>query len=218
MSVKADVDRIGNKIGAMIMNASLRVTSNRVVKIQAEVDRLQSNFFTTLAMKTIGAESAPSLGAYTPNWEDLSTSYTSRKKKRGKGFYQYTGRLRQSLLRSKATTAFGKPLVLLTSGGRYRDQNVYVQNNRARTVVGKFVSLESLRRNKSIQAAIIVDIYPTLTESLKRGKIDEGKYFSDNIAIKMTNYKGKRWRPILAPYMNWWLEVKAREAVRRGLR
>jgi len=212
------IDRIGSKIGGMIMGSSDKVMENRVIKVRKEVDRLQDQFFLQLAQKTIDVQSAPSLGAFTPTWKKLDPDYASRKKKLGKGFYNYSGKLKQSLLRSKAVTAFGRPLVSLGSGGKFRNQNVYVQNNRARTVKGKPIALDALVRNKSLQKSIIVDIYPRLTESLNKGRINEGKYFSDKIAIKMTNFRGGRDRPILKNYMNWWLEVKAKEAVRRGLR
>lgn len=218
MSNDKAIDRIGSKIGGMILGASDKVMENRVIKVRREIDRLQDQFFLQLAQKTIDAQAAPNLGVFTPTWKGLAPVYATKKKKQGKGFYNYSGKLKQSLLRSKAVTAFGRPLISLGSGGRFRNQNVYVQNNRARTIKGKPIALDSLVKNKSLQKSIIVDLYPRLTESLKQGRINEGKYFSDKIAIKMTNYRGGRDRPILKNYMNWWLEVKAKEAVRRGLR
>lgn len=212
------IDRVSNRLYGILEQKTNAAVNRRARLVEQAVIKVQGQFYSTLAALTIGASGPPALDGWTPTWRELSESYSKRKKAKGKtGFYNYSGKLKQSLLRSKATTTFGTPLVFLDSGGTYRSQRVYTNPATGAGVTSKGVPF-SLAKLKNLRHTISVDIYPKIPGSIKGMRLDEGEYFSDNIAIKMTNYKGGRWRPILVHYMNWWLETRARDAIRKAIR
>ena len=217
MTIDTDIQSIKNRLFSLVETENNRVINRRVAKLEDALVDLQSKFFTQLANLTIGASGAPALGVYSPTWKPLSESYKRKKRRRGQAeneFYSFTGGLKQGLLRSKATTAFGKPLITIGSGGKFRKQFVEVQGNVGRSTTGRFVSA---RQIKELKRTIVVDLYPNVTENIRDGRIDEGAYFSDKVAIKMTNFRGGRDRPILVQFMNWWLDVEATRITRKIL-
>lgn len=214
------IDRIANRLAGIVQDGGQRLIANRAAKLDTELTKLQGQFFLGLATAAINVDTPPNLGIYTPKWKPLDEKYKRRSKKQGKGFYNFRGQLRQSLLRSKALTAFGRPLITVSGVGRYNRKAAYVVpsggRNLGRTPTGGVVALGNIKN--VLPRAIIIDLYPKVSEPIANGSLNEGEYFSEKIAVKMTNYKGGRDRPILVNYMNWWLDVKARQTVRKVLK
>lgn len=212
------IDRIANRLYGQFQVKTEEAINRRVKNIQKELKVVQANFYTTLAAMTIGADGPPDLDGWTPTWRELSADYLKKKRRKNKeGFYNFSGKLKQSLLRSKATTTFGTPLIYVGEGGSYRNQRVYTNPKTGAGITAKGTPF-ALDKLKNLRYTLSVDLYPRVKENIRSLRIDEGNYFSDNIAMKMTNYKGARWRPILVHYMNWWLENRARDAVRKAIR
>lgn len=212
--------RIRNRIESALNTAIGRITTENMKLIQKKLDRLQRSFFISLARMAIGVDEPPDLGRYTPEWKPLTPTY-ARRRKREKGisegqYYLRTGGLRRSLSQSKAITSFGRPVIELRKAGSVNRKRAFVFDQIAQLAEsGRFVSLKDI---KNVRFVISIDLFPKVKESLKSGRIHENRYFSEKISVKMTNFRGKRERPILAQFMNWWLDVRARNLVRSVLR
>lgn len=173
-----------------------------VTRVNALVKKNQEQFFTILAQKIIGATSPPDLGPYTPVWAPLTAAYTKwrLKKKRvaRNRFYEYRSRrgedgktsLKELLQAVKSSSVFGAPLVYKSKqkvGGRWRN-------------------------------SIAVDLYPKVSEFLSGEQIDEKRYFQGRnrgIAWRVRNWQGTHLRPIMQPYMLWWMNIKMTDLIRR---
>ena len=182
-------------------------------RVETALIKLQSKFFKTLASMVIDAESPPDLDEDTPTWTKLNPKYLAYKKKKGygKGFYSFKGSLAQSWRQQQAVTAFGSPLVsahdtkggaLPAGGGVYRNAK------------GRFTSGVGGRTR-----VLKVNLYPFVEENIQiaQGPEFEGKYLSKSQAIRVTNKRGGRDRPIVIPFMRWWLKVKAKQTISRSV-
>ena len=67
---------------------------------------------------------------------------------------------------------------------------------------------------------MVVDLYPNVAENLKTPQSSEfeGEYFGKSVALKTTNWRGGRDRPIMIPFMNWWLNSKAISVIESAIR
>lgn len=224
-SYEDQIDRIANNLFSVVDDEVNVLLTKKTKLLQKRLNDLQKNFFQILSSKIIAVKAAPELGDFTPKWKSLSlnASYRSKKIREGRSpneFYSFTGRLQRSLLQSKAVNAFGTPVVTIGTGGTYRSQTIY-QNPKTGggiTSSGKNFSLDKIKAQK-ITKTISVNLFPDVKENLKSGgKLGfEGEYVSDKIAMKLTNYRGMRNRPILIPFMNWWLNVKATQIIRNTI-
>ena len=213
-TVDADIERIGNTLDATIGNAVDAYMNRKEKLIERNLLKLQGEFFKTLALMTINAANAPNLGEYTPTWKPLDPGYTARKQKRGKGFYNFRGGLKRSLMASKATTSLGTPVVMTDAYAQSpagKARYTYT-NGTARRDSGSIVA----KGKYEVKRVFSIDLYPKVMEDIDED-MPFGNYFSKNIAVKMTNYRGQQDRPILANFMNWWLDVKAKQIVMKAL-
>src|SRR5690606_4566490 len=111
-------------------------------------------------LKVVGATKPPALGQYTPFWLPLDDDYTERREfETGVDqdqFFLRSGKMETTMKQMKATTYFGKPLVLYKRGSFEQ----------------KPMEKYSKPKNKHITdkrtAVISVDLFPKLT-----GSIDE---------------------------------------------
>lgn len=205
-----DLQRIKNQVLNVINTRTDTYVQRRVVTLSDQLLALQDQFFTIMVQKGIDVTSAPSLGVYTAEWGALSKKYARTKKKlTHPGFYYYSGRLKAGLLRSKATTAFGKPLVKVSSNKSGDGAVTYK--------AGKTLKLQDLR--KSQNRYLVIQLYPKVKENLKALRAEDyGQYIPGRRAIKLATRRGSETRPYLANYMNWWLDTKAMAVIKRNLK
>lgn len=216
MAVNDDISRIKNSLYRIANRGIETILEKKIAQINKNINKLQDQFFTILSQKIVGAKSAPDLGAFTPPpWKPLNPKYLMRKRRKGAGdgFFKFTGKLQRSLKQTKAVNAFGKPVAEITQGARSGGKFVTVRNGRAQSETGQFVAMKGLR----VRPVITVDLYPRVTESIRDGRLNMSKYFTKQTAVKLTNWRGREDRPIIAYYMNWWLDVKARRVVTQAL-
>lgn len=201
MVKKSTTPEIKNTFVSALDKSVTRRAEQIATKMDMLVKKAQKTFFAVLAGKIIGATSAPSLGQYTPNWKPLTKSYQDyRLKRRGVArskFYEFNSRknpqgkatLKDLLASAKAETAFGTPLARKGRSGR---------------------------RN-----AVVVYPFPKVTDNLRSGEIDEKNYLKGRnrgIAWRLRNFQGSRLRPILQPFMLWWLDVKMKQLIREAVK
>lgn len=218
MSKNSDyIDRIQSRLYTLVEDRAGEILEAKATRLLTALDSLQELFFIQLANNIIGADAPPDLGQWKTQWAPLrDKKYIARKEKLGlSGFYRYSGKLEQSLLRSKARTSFGKPLVYITLGGTYNNQRRYEKSTGV--VVNQKGKISSLKNVKNLKFTISIDLYPKIKEDIRKGNIPEGEYLSKIVALRLTNYRGKRLRPIFTQYLNWWLDVKAKQTVNRVL-
>ena len=205
-----DVERIKNRVLSVITNRTDKFIEHRVKTLEDRLVELQGLFFTEMVQKGISVASAPPLGVYTESWSPLSRKYMRTKKKQmNSGCYHYSGRLKSGLSRSSAITAFGKPLVQVSSNRTGTNAIAYK--------TGKALKLKDISNKQN--RYIIVSLYPKVKESLKKLQAEDyGKYIPGQRAFKLASYRGNETRPYLANYMNWWLDVKATSTIKRALK
>jgi len=197
MAFKDDIARIEKRLYSLASTGVEEILRSKAKLIEKKLTELQNQFFTIMIQKVVGASGPPALGSYTPpRWKSLNTKYAATKRKQvNPGFFKNTGGLQQSLRQSRALNAFGRPSVNIGN---------------AVTRQGK-VNLDPKTRGRT-RPVFIIDLYPKVEESLNNGKA-LARYFSPKVAYKLTNWRGREDRPIIAEYMKWWLDVKARRAV-----
>ena len=207
------------------------IFADKAEEIQRRVNRVHERFFKKLVMKAIDVKSAPNLGEYTPVWEPLSSGktgnggYLAKKKRLGQSsnFFIATGELKTAMQRLISKTVLGTPLVSFTptgfvgaigTRGRLEQWKGRADKRKViRNAKGQFAKVENVRRR--VTASIFVDPYPKILEDITKTILDESKYFDDDeIAKKLKTPKGNRVRPMFTNFLNWFLDVEIRKAIR----
>lgn len=231
-----NIDRMGNILYGTLAVSRDDAVDRRIAAIEDATKLVQQKFFTYLTSKLIGADDVLELDEFTPFWKNLSDDYQKKKTRLGldgSAFFEYrsSGKrlptyleednpptLKTALKRQNAFKIFGTPVVLPGDGGTFNRKRVYTNPNTGYgiTAGGKPFALSKL---KDIKTTISVDLYPKIKVPLK-GNIDEDSLFKrdDAIAMKLQSWRGNRYRPIMAQYMNWWLNNTAAFAVSRAIR
>ena len=223
---KFDAYVIGRKLSQIVERKTLDAVQRQADKLQDVAEDAQGVFFSMLASKIIGQSEPPELkstaGYYGEDWVELDESYKQRRyREKGIGFdsfYEYSGGLKASLNRSKAKNAFGTAVLTIDEIGTYRKQLVRVTNNRARIIsTNKPIAVDKV---KDKRYAVTVDFFPKVTENIFSNSFVKhlGNYTSAPIALKLTNWRGKELRPVIRPYINWWLNVYSKQQLKRALR
>lgn len=211
-------ERVGNTLFTMVEEGFEDRFAEVADRLEKHVQAVQKDFFDIMAIKAIDVSGPPDLGSYTPTWKALTTKYLAAKGKAGfsTNFYKRTGALQTSLQKLNPLTVLGKPVVRFkpSSGsgvsGRYeRWQGAGSRRFVVRDSRGRFTSTP-----KNIKAIIGVNPYSKLPDV---DEVDEIKVLGKEIGSKLKNPGGKRQRPILRNYLNWWLETKIAEAMAKAL-
>ncbi len=156
-----------NVINSVIDRAAAKKTDEMAKRLDRNVKNAQSQFFSIMASKIIGATAAPNLGKSTPSWQPLDSRYTTYRLKkfniaRGR-FYEFQSRrgneqnLKDLLATVRASSVFGTPTVT-------------VQRTRAG---GK-------TRNR-----IVIDLFPKVIEDIMTGVIDAKLFESTQPADRL---------------------------------
>ena len=171
---------------------------NRVAKqMVLDIAVMNRSFFQQFVAKSIGVQAAPDLAEFTRPWKALSThggndSYSKRKERQfpGKGFFERTGALKRSLLQATGS-ALGKPTVEFT-----RIPTKVATNQSFRFEIEPAPALRNLRGIRLLEA------------------INSG---TQQRSMKLSAFRGQMTRPVLEPYLRWYVKYVVGPSVLRRL-
>lgn len=221
------MDRVANRFIVALQQGISNTYNDRIRKIELELQKVHRKFFKVMAMKTMDVKNVPSLGSYTPEWKQLSKKYKDKKLRMGRSpnFYSNTGDLKRTIQGLNATTVLGAPLVRLGGLGQnlvkrtetwtFKKTNTQV----TRTVIrnqGSFATSRIL--NQNLPKGITITPFPKVVENALSGMLNESDYFSEDIATKLKNPKGRRLRPLFTNYLNWYIDTEIRKAINIGMK
>lgn len=208
---------VGTEILAVIERELDREVGGLTQKLEKIVREENKKFFNILVKKGFGKSSQPNLGNFTPSaWQPLSKNYVEFKKKHGlgKGFFRKTGALEGQLKALNPESVLGRPRADgFRSGSRGNPdlvQSTFVRRGKTITqprLRGRFASPDELFR--TFRGQIFINPIPKIKFGLK-GKAQEELLFpgnENNIINKFSNPRDRRLRPLLANYIDWWINV-----------
>ena len=227
------IEEVPKFINAAINKLINKNTDYTLKLIEKRILTIQNRFFTYLVNSSgiIGASSTPTLpsdGSYRPlgavKWPEFSSSYQQQKqyKYRTKAkkaassyknrFFINSGELKNTLKGLSATSIFGKPKVLFTPTNKD----------------------DKLLGNKRL-GTISIDFFPKLGNQGLKAEFKPA-FYSTFFGQKQTNQSGKKpvfvgmklravnkenagnpHRPFIGQYMQWWVKVKAKQAILKGV-
>lgn len=163
---------------------------------QTEIEEANHDFFSIMAAKIVGVSQVPNLdGVSVPRWKPLNPQYLRRKeKRRSPGFYKFTGNMNTVLRRMNGTTFLGRVSMQI--------------GNRSSLAPFSAEGVTSLRKGYRITLRL------TGLNDVSAGHPEENLN-SQMLAYKLTNFRGRRQRTILGPYLRWWTTRYLRYIVNR---
>lgn len=207
-------------------NISEKAAIEYAKKMGKLVRQQNERFFDMLSAKIIGAKRAPRLAGESISWAKLTQKYVrwKKKKKRNSGFYSNTKKLKRALARMDANAIWGGPAMgvediwsegvaaNVETAGRRKDGNWIL---RARRITdGRFVSMDKIRRRlgSKIKLRVFRDLPKTQTvKSLTQDMPDP-----DRMYHVFSNPRPRRAsRPILVPYLRWYINVHTKRLLDR---
>ena len=217
-----------------ILNAAINKAVNKntgyTLKIlERRVLSIQGKFFTYLVNSSgiIGGSSTPALptdGTYRPlnqpKWPSFSKSYLAEKKSNYKTkskkaassytnrFFINTGELKNSLKGLSATSLFGTPKVVFTPTDKRQELLQNFSGNRRLGVI----SVDFFPKLVNLKAQFNSNFYRTFFNQKQTQEAGKKPVF---IGMKLDNKDSKR--PFIGQYMQWWVKVKAKQAVLKGV-
>lgn len=180
-------------------NQQLFLTAwKRGQRVRARVEEMAKTFFQELANRGTNVLAPPELGKYTPVWEPLSEEWADEKGH--DAFFYDTGAFQRALLAKDPTTVFGRPQVFLDWEGG------------SRKITASNLSIK-WQGQKLAGLKIRVIPFP---------KWGNGESAEELVAGGTNNYiwwvlgspRGRWERPLLTPFVSWWIHGKLRSAMR----
>jgi hypothetical protein len=226
-------DTFGKSVEDSVERLIGNTVKKTMLQVQNKMKTLQRSMMVYLATSaaTIGVESAPTFPGINfgqPVYKPLTPDYLARKPIGvSNDFYRYSGRLQRDLkkTRNNGNNVFGVPTVTYVRRGQGGKTAIYNTVGSRQIEVKIFTAKGNSSTNfvglKSDLGRISVDLYPELRvltadkSSLRR---ITDLFDNDLIGAKFSNYRGRFNRSFLPQYMQWWLRVKAKEALRRAIR
>lgn len=185
-------------IELQILRTSTAFVKRTTKRLEKEIEKKNMSFFTTLVRMGIDVPGPPALGEFTPAWKPLKTpgrprSYAMRKARKypGAGFFKYTGGLKRSLQAAKGSL-LGKPTVTITQ--------IPTQVKRSSNFKIVIEPAPALRNLRGIN----------LLEGIN------GTGFQRS--LKLSAFKGRITRPLLQPYLSWWVRYVITPSVVRKVK
>lgn len=180
-------------VEAKILRTTTAYVNKVKAKIEQEVAIINASFFSTLVRSGIDVAGPPGLQEFTPNWKPLKRNYAKWKEKKypGSGFFKASGKLRTSLRQAKGGL-LGKPKVTLVKLPRA------VKRGEAFRMVVE--PAPAMRNKRGIQ----------LLEQINSGTFQR--------SMKLSAFKGRITRPLVEPYLNWWVKYVITPSVVRRLK
>ena len=213
-------------IGDALVNVVSRNIDEILTKVQKSMNALQSKFFSYLATSAgvIGANQSPNFPGIDlpqPDFKPLSVFYQDRKEKKfggsGASFFLYSGYLKGYLERTNPVSKFGKPIVTLVRPGVQNDIQFTSFKTRGgfkKTIRASNDPYSLLPQLQGIFGRIFVDLFPKLKDF---DAYKTANFFPPTIAYRLDNYKGRKDRAFMTQYMQWWLQVKGKDALRKAI-
>lgn len=183
-----------NRIRRSLIAEHQKLVWRKAQRIRTAALKEQRRLFSYMVAQSVDVMSAPRLGSYTVYWKPLSESWVERK-----GFDEFyidKGKLAQTLLRRHARSLFGEALVYIdtpTKTFRVRPGPAPVRFLRApveHTMI-RIVPFPDLDLNETNAAEAIVSDGDTVTYG------------------KLT----KNHRPLVTPFMKWWVQIHMRRLI-----
>lgn len=152
---------------------------------QQEIQEANREFFSIMAAKVIGVSQSPNLdGVGVPSWKPLNDRYLRKaQKRRNPGFYKFSGAMETALRRMNGQTFLGRVSMQI--------------GNRPGLAPFSENGVTALRRGYRITLRL------TGLNDVSAGHPEESLN-SQLLAYKLTNWRGRRQRSILGPYLRWW--------------
>lgn len=185
-------------ISAKANNLIFKTAWRSAQRARDRVEKLLSHFFEELVTVGIDVLEPPNLGQFTPEWEPLSQSWLDRKGG-DESFYYHTGALERTLLRKSTTGVFGRPQVFLEWAGGSKKVDAGVAP--AKYIGPRLVGLK-----------IRVVPFPRLTTAWGAEELVAGG--NETTFFKLTNPDGNRLRPLVSPFIHWYVSVRVRNAMK----
>ena len=198
-------------------------------KIEKHINDQNARFFKQIVMKGLNKPNEPRLGEDTPTWKPLNPRYVKYKKKGNANFYLYKGELTtalQTLANSKtqATERLGGAYASLQKGGLVGNPDVAFTSfmrggrriNQARMVdgprKGQFARPEDIWR----RVPTTIRVIPFRDQVI--GAEEEMFNEFPEIYHRLRNWRGRRERPLIGPFMDWWIRTKLISGVEQLLK
>jgi len=175
----------------------LRTTTAFIMRVSKQIEQeltvMNASFFSNLVRQGIDVSGPPGLQEFTPSWKPLKRSYARWKEKKypGSGFFKASGKLKASLRQAKGGL-LGKPKVTIVKLPRA------IKRGEAFRIVVE--PAPAMRNKRGIQ----------LLEQLNGGTFQR--------SMKLSAFKGKITRPLVEPYLNWWVKYVITPSVVRRLK
>lgn len=190
-------------------------------RIRLRVQRENRQFFRVLAAKAMDAPDAPDLGPHTPSWKPLTRKYREWKRRHGlsQNFYMKTGKLEAQLRSLRASSKLGQPRVSYQRGGYAVSSSVRQEitpggRTRYRDIAtGRFVSAAAAFIFRP--STLFIDVAPMVSDAKDLEVAMFGR--RSMIENKLKNAWKQMDRPILGPFMDWWMDIHIRRIVERML-
>ena len=215
-----------NKLVNKNTDYTLKLLEKRVLTIQ-------NKFFTYLVNSSgiIGASATPVLpsdGSYTPltmpKWDDYSDSYYKSKKYNYKRkskkaassyknrFFVNSGELKNTLKGLSATAIFGKPKVVFTPTNK--DEKKLSSKRLGVISIDFFPKLG----NQGLKAEFKPAFYSTFFNQAQTNQTGKKPVFV-GMKLRAVNKEnaGNPHRPFIGQYMQWWVKVKAKQTILKGV-
>lgn len=210
-----DLDLYENRINLLVTETLQKTVQTKANRLKDQLIKVHNQFFTLMADTIVGAEKAPKLQGYTPTWKQLDPEYTSRRELEAdipeEEFFRFTGTLETKLASLKPTTYLGKPSITVKQS-LTQSKSKKLKDHRSKFIIS-------------------VDLFPKINGTIS--DLDEAEVF-DHVAsswvstggrskknpkiplsYKLKSYQGQGDRPFLTYYMEWWLNVKTKNLMRR---
>jgi hypothetical protein len=186
-------NRLNREIEAKILRTSTAFINRVSKQIEQEITVLNGAFFSSLISVGIDVETSPGLREFTPRWKPLKTNYARWKARKypGSGFFKASGKLRASLNQAKGNL-LGRPTVIVTKIPK------------------------AVKRGESFR--IVVQPAPAMRRKTGMAVLDQINGGSGQRSMKLSAYKGKITRPLVEPYLNWWVKYVITPSVVRRLK
>lgn len=241
----ADIESQFDKIGEAIYNAVGKLVKSDVdatmTKVQNAAINLQKKMFAYLASSSAGvinSTAAPQFQGIDlpqPNFLELKPDYAKRRsrkqglntnKRQPDRFYLFSGYLRRYLTSvGNPLTVFGTPVIVYRRPGLFGSTAVYTSGKNGfdeKLFDYKNAKKSSFTPLATKLGAVQVDMLPNVTKRDGELKIDMkmGTYFTGakTIAYRLDNFQGKHYREFMPQYLQWWVRVKGKAAVKGALK
>ena len=231
MATIEQAPKLINDVLYRLINKSVDYT---LVLIEKRVQTVQARFFTYLvnASGIIGASGTPSLQGdgqekllTIPPWPRFRKDYASSKNKTYRNrFFIDKGQLKATLQGMNSNRIFGKPTVFFLQPGQSNKYRTFQSKDR-----GGYLSTNPKGFKPTQQIGnISIDFFPKLETGFKTQY--KAKFFKDFFNQKQTAPAGHKpvfvgmkldnkytKRPFIGQYMQWWVKVKAKQSVLKGI-